>query len=188
MDISQFKIPTQGVVVIWEWCWMDEVDHVSETSSEAMHELTASIDSVSGSEVTMGSPEPAVVHTITFKCIGCTRDEDSQKALKEISLKLDDEEEVKVRLQPEPENKFDSKAIAFQAFISDEWHRIGYIVKEALDDVHSALEQNAITSIEFAWAKYLITWTKSGPGYFAGVKITRKGKWSKEVCTSASTR
>ena len=66
MDISQFKIPTQGDVVIREWCWMDEVDHVSETSSEAMHELTASIDSVSGSEVTMGSPEPAVVHTITF--------------------------------------------------------------------------------------------------------------------------
>jgi len=44
----------------------------------------------------MDSPEPAVVHTITFKCIGCTRDKDSQKALKEISPKLDDEEEVKV--------------------------------------------------------------------------------------------
>ena len=167
---------------------MDEVEHVSETSSEAIRELTASIDSVSGSEVSMGSPEPAVVHTITFKCIGCTRDKDSQNILKEVSLKLAHQEVAMVRLQPEPQNKFDSKAIAFQAFISDEWHRIGYIVKEALDDVHSALEQNMITSIEFAWAKYLITWTKSGPGYFAGINITRKGKWSKEVCLSASTR
>jgi len=62
-------------------------------------------------------------------------------------------------LQPEPENKFDSKAIAFQAFISDQWHQIGYIVKEALDDVHSALDQNAITNVEFAWARYLHTYT-----------------------------
>ena len=97
-----------------------------------------------------------------------------RRLLHKLCLKLDDKEEVKVQLQPEPENKFNSKATAFQGFISDEWHRIGYIVKEALDDVHSAPEQNAITSIEFAWAKYLLTWTKSGPGYFAGIKITRK--------------
>ena len=101
-------------------------------------------------------------------------DEDSQKVLQEISLKLDDEEEVKVRLQPEPENKFDRKAIAFQAFVSDEWHRIGYIVKGSLDDMHSALEQNAITSIEFAWAKYLINWTKSGPGYLLEYRLPEK--------------
>ena len=25
----------------------------------------------------------------------------------------------------------------------------------------------------------MITWTKSGPGYFAGINITKKGKWSK---------
>ena len=68
---------------------MDEVNHVS---SEAICELIASIDSVSGSEVSMGSPEPAVAHTVTFKCIGCTRDQDSQKVLQEVDLRLDDQE------------------------------------------------------------------------------------------------
>ena len=91
-------------------------------------------------------------------------------------------------MQPEPENKFDSKAIAFHAFIANQWHQIGYVVRKALDDMQSALDQNAIINVEFAWANYLINCTKSGPGYFAGINVTRRGKWSKEVCESASTR
>jgi len=123
VDISQFNFPSQDVVIIWDWIWMDEVDHIAETSSEDIHEFTASVESDSGSEVYMNSPEPAVIHTITFKCIGYTQDKDSQKVLKETSVQLANQVAVEVRLQPEPENKFDSKAIAFQAFISNQWHR-----------------------------------------------------------------
>ena len=75
----------------------------------------------------------------------------AKKALQEVSLRLAGQEVAMVRLQPEPENKFDSKVIAFQTFISDKWHWIGYI---ALDDVHSALDKNAITNVEFAWARF----------------------------------
>lgn len=35
-----------------------------------------------------------------------------------------------VNLYPEPENKFNDRAIAFKCFIADGWHRIGYIVKK----------------------------------------------------------
>jgi len=120
VDISTLNFPLQGVFVIWEWIWLDEIDCVSETSSEAIRELTASIDSVIGSEISMGSPEPSVFHTITFKCIGCTRDPDSQKALQETSQRLAKEETVMVQLQCEPENKFDSQAIAFQCYVSNQ--------------------------------------------------------------------
>lgn len=175
--------------IVWEWIWFDDIEHVSETSSEDMRALSASIDSCSESDShTTTSPEPMPLHTVVFKCIGCTRDQQSQQILQEVSQKLENDEEVLVNLYPEPDNKFDNKAIAFKCFIRGEWHRIGYVVKEALVDVYNALEKKAITAVQFAWAKYIITWTRSGPGYFAGIRITRKGKWSKEVCQSASTR
>ena len=62
-----------------------------------------------------------------------------------------------------------------------------YIVREALDDVHRALEQKKIISVKFAWAKYLVVWMCSGPGYYAGINIPLNGEWSPEVCHCAST-
>ena len=41
-------------------------------------------------------------------------------------------------IEPEPDNQFDSKAIAFKC---RKWQRIGYIVRKALDEVHTALTQ-----------------------------------------------
>ena len=182
-------MPPQGAFVIWDWLWFDDIDHVSETSSEDIRALSPSIDSCGTSDShTTSSPEPMQLHTINFKCIGCTRDHQSQQILQEVSQKLDIDEEVLVNLYPEPDNKFDNKAIAFKCFISGKWHRIGYVVKEVLTDVHDAMKKNLITAVKFAWVKYIVTWTRSGPGYFAGISITRKGMWSKEVCQSASTR
>ena len=44
-----------------------------------------------------------------------------------------------VNIYPEPTNRFDTKAIAFKCWINDDWHRVGYIVREALDNVHDAI-------------------------------------------------
>ena len=45
--------------------------------------------------------------------------------------------------------------------------RIGYIVGEALDHVHAALEEKKILEVKLAWAKYLVSWIHihSGPGF-----------------------
>ena len=60
-------------------------------------------------------------------------------------------------------------------WVDDEWLRIGYVVREALD-VHHAMETSSIIDVKFTWAKYLIIWMKSGPGYYAGINITRYGE------------
>ena len=49
---------------------------------------------------------------------------------------------VQVRLDPEPQNKFDFEAIAFQCNLDGRWKRIGYVVQEALSEVHTALKDN----------------------------------------------
>ena len=96
--------------------------------------------------------------------------------------------EVSVNIFCEPENPVDSKAIAFRCQIGDEWHTIGYIVREALDSVHTAIRNQDIISVRFSWVSYLVSWSRSGPGYYAGINITVRGRWPQEVVRCASTR
>ena len=44
-----------------------------------------------------------------------------------------------VKMVLEPDNPIDAKAIAFATFWDGKWRRIGYVVSEALDDVHLAM-------------------------------------------------
>jgi len=62
MDMSKLHLPPQRVIIIWEWhddpCddqveVDDDIDHVSETSSESLGALNPEIDSdVTGDDVT----------------------------------------------------------------------------------------------------------------------------------------
>lgn len=76
-------------------------------------------------------------------------------------------------------------AIAFTCFIDGKWERIGYIVREALDDVHEAISTNSIHNVKLGWVKFRIDFHGSGPGFYAGVDITRRGHWSAIVHSSA---
>lgn len=88
---------------------------------------------------------------------------------------------------PEPRNPVNAKAIAIKCQLDDsEWHRVGYIVREAIDDVHRALQANAITSVSFGWVKFRINFHRSGPGFYAAIAIIRTGCWSTVVCNCAS--
>lgn len=129
-----------------------------------------------------------VQHTVTFKCIGTTHDFHAQNILRSVSQLLAKGDIVPVNIYPEPNNCYDSKAIAFKCWLENEWHRIGYIVKEALDAVHEAINKDEIFNVSFKWAKYLVNWTRSGPGYYAGIDITKCGQWPTVVCACASTR
>ena len=44
-------------------------------------------------------------------------------------------------------------------------------MKECLEHVHKGIQDNRILSVKLAWAKYLICWSHSGPGFYAGVDI-----------------
>ena len=103
----------------------------------------------------------------------------AQDALKKVSIILPQANvDVPVKIEPEPHNQYDSKAIVFKCKLDDEWHSIGYIVRECLDEVHEALVKRTIVSVKFAWAQYLVCWSRSGPGYYAGINIEIQGDWS----------
>ena len=54
--------------------------------------------------------------------------------------------------------------------------------------MHSALDAREIVSVKFDWVKYLIHWSRSGPGWYAGIDVTKRGQWPSCVVRSRSVR
>lgn len=133
----------------------------------------------------------ATMESVVFKCIGVTKSDDRQMILDSIVARHREGKEqltdVPVRMQPEPTNPVDSRAIAFECLYQGSWHVIGYVVSELLDEVHLALSQNKIEAVQFATIRYVLHYPDSGPGYFAGIKVSYRGSWSLTAIQCAST-
>ena len=48
-------------------------------------------------------------------------------------------------------------------------------------EVHAAIEHDEITSVKFAWVKFVISWSKGGPNIYAAIDITKHGEWPKTL-------
>ena len=83
---SLVKVLDGVVFVLWKWTWATESDEensnsndrssvivVSETPYESSEESEPELDESLGT-VTISS-KPIVTHTVTFKSIGCTKDD-----------------------------------------------------------------------------------------------------------------
>ena len=88
-----------------------------------------------------------VTHTITFKCIGASRDDKQQETLQAAAKCIKEGKEVPIRLQPEPDNPVDCNAIAFWCCVHNDWSRVDYVVQEALPEVHDAIQNNSLSEI-----------------------------------------
>ena len=84
---------------------------------------------------------PTVTHIVTFKCIGAVSDKKQQKALEHAFVVRARGEIVRVKIEPEPTDSYDSKAVSFMCMVEGSWQRIGYVVRETLDEVHEAIRQ-----------------------------------------------
>ena len=103
-----------------------------------------------GAESDVYDSESDIHDNVCFKVIGVTRDDEYQHALEKANELIRAKNDVKLALFQEPNNPVDAKAVSFMCLIDGKWHKIGYVVKEALDDVHAALSCNAIKDVKFA--------------------------------------
>ena len=138
MDIDGFTLDGNNAFVIWQWEWVDtndiESDEESTTSITVIPEIPppSSESEEDGCDAAFSIGfSPIVTYTVTFKCIGCTKDTSYQETLAHIS-QLRNSSEVSCKLVPEPDNPANSCAIAFKCNIDGIWCTIGYVVKEAL--------------------------------------------------------
>ena len=76
--------------------------------------------------------------------------------------------------------------IAFRVYLDETWSTIGYVVREALNEVHEAISEKKLTAVTIDWIKYIIYWRS--PDWYAGIKLTRIGEWSRMVVLSQSAK
>lgn len=152
-----------------------------ESDADSLHLSIHSSESESDGETD-------IVHHVPFKVMGAARNSEVQIVLKDLSNLTETElYDIPLRLRHEQDNIFDENAIAFECFM-DSWKGIGYIVSEALPDVHEAIHNNEIIHTKLQYVKFKTAWQRSGaPAYFASVIISKKGKWPSNVVKHKST-
>ena len=104
--------------------------------------------------------------------MGVTRDALYQENLK-VFLARKEGRSVGVRLTPQPDNPYDSHAVAFECQVDGSWGAFGYVIRELCDHVLNAISKGEIINVDFAWIKYKILKT-TGAGYYASVRVTKK--------------
>ena len=147
--------------ILWNWIWLEDSrsptpESICDPASDpANNSLSPDINTTSDEDEENTIPE--ITHTVVFKCIGAHKKRQYQETLALASRKLKENSTVQVKLQPEPDNRYDSKAIAFLCKIDNSgWVRIGYVVQEVLDEVHEAINKKKILNVSFDWIKYTV--------------------------------
>ena len=182
------KLHSNGVLVIWKWEWVVNAEEQQDSEgcgsfqSDSIAEEEETDDEEKESDDTGPSASSSstsnITHAVTFKCIGAVRDKISQRTLRVVRDRMDKGYTVPVKLQPEPDNFWDPKAIAFMCNVDEKWTRIGYVVSELADEVQEAITKNLIVSVKFSWVRFMTRWEH---GMYAGIEIRRNGQWSSKV-------
>ena len=187
---TEKKVLCKGLVfVIWKWKW--EGEGLSLSGDDAyIGESTdeEDIEPAAGDDIDADIFESSLVtHSVVFKCMGTNKSSRSQEILAEAAGKIKSGNNVEVKLEKEPSNPKDSRAIAFHCKLGNDWVSIGYVVSEALECVHHAMDNNMIISVKFEWIRFITHWSRSGVGWYCGIKLTRQGEWPKEIVRCSST-
>ena len=177
---DDLNIPDNVVVIIWQWneCTEDEFSHDSSFDDNQDGDILSTDSDLTEDE--------SLTSTVTFKCIGVTRDTSYQHYLEIVNKHLQEGKEVPVKLASEPNNPYDSRAISFQCELDKKWHVIGYVIKELCESVHEAITCGKIVSTKFAWVKYKVI-RNTGPGFYAAIDITCQGNWPPIVHSHSNT-
>jgi len=87
---------------MWQWLWVDNVNHISESSLEDGRSFNPSLESSSARSSAQNSgsnsPQPVTLHGVVFKCISCTCVHQRQDILEEVSELLSRNEDVPVNI------------------------------------------------------------------------------------------
>ena len=179
------KLFENKVYIIRKWSWEEYGSSSSNSSEDECSSETENTDESDGPDSDDEGEELADdlhTHTVVFKCIRAAKQHRQQDVLSEASHKIGRGEVVEVRLRPEPSNPKDSHAIVTLVQIG-----IRYVVHETLIAVHSAIETDSIVSVKFEWIRFVTHCSRSAPGWYCGVAITKYGDWPSEVVRCSSS-
>ena len=109
MKTDGLKLPRDGtgVMVVWEFEWTNDESTMTESEDNDTHSSCEQYnsqlhsESETSDEAELDNPPllPSRIHTVTFKCIGCTHSSESQMVLSKAATIMRDGGTVPVRIQ-----------------------------------------------------------------------------------------
>ena len=88
---------------MWDWIWLEDAD---EQDSECVSDESLTVETRDEECNDSAEPSddddnniPAITHSMTFKCIGCTKEMQYQEVLASANQKIKHGEAVPVKLQ-----------------------------------------------------------------------------------------
>ena len=112
-----------------------------------------------------------------FALKGSSYHEDCQKTLRKCKQLQLQNENINLRVTPEPTNIRDKNAVIVEAYVDNEWCRVGYIPKEKLRKVIVAIRNNEIQKVEFKFIGFMFIPDLNDWLYNPRVLISKLGHW-----------
>ena len=176
MCTSHCEIDVNGrkYTVLWELTPVKRA-LTSPTPQSSVHPSTLSNDKEADDDEAV----EATVHTLPFKVLGTSYSTSRQDALKEaFELMHGQNRHIVVKLEAEPFNIVDSRAIAVFIKSSVDYKKVGYIPTELTQFVHPLLKEQSlevsVRAIRFCTTFLMI-------GFCLTIDITKRGLWERPV-------
>ena len=117
--VRHLKSLTDGLLIIWgrSDSRVDETAQIDEEHSSSCNNSSSTEADLSEDECVQSKE----TSTVNFKCIGVTRDALYQETLKKAVLATKERKSVCVRLTTQPDNPYDSNAVAFECQVDGSW-------------------------------------------------------------------
>ena len=150
LKLPNIQLVDNAMLIIWNCRVLQNESHAEceECIQEDDTVILGSIEESSESEKEdIPRSGPYGPHTIVFKCSGAARDT-QPSSITPCADRMLCGWTVPVRIRPEPTQIADSRAIVFECELDSKWQKIGCVVSEILDEVHTAMTRNFM-SVEF---------------------------------------
>ena len=89
----------------------------------------------------------SLLTTGDYKCIGSTKETQYQEALSSTAARLNRGEAVPCQVLPEPNPIEKSEALCIQFKLDRKWYKVGYVIHEALSNLHTAPRESKVTKV-----------------------------------------
>jgi len=118
-------------------------------------------------------------HELPFKVMGVTHVPMRQTHLMWAHENLEKGNDVEVKIRPDPDNHYDSNAIAVEINYGSGWNVVGFILRELTQFIHPVLQRNKLSGQRIGHIRFRTHW--STPGFYILIYLKCKGMWPREV-------
>ena len=179
----KIQIGTENKIVAWKF---EKVDIAIDNQYGRIHANQIDVDNdnndLDDTVTDLQTNAGTFRHTAAFKVLGTCYNKNYQRHTEKAFdlMKTFGSHHIQVKLVPEPQNTFDSKAIAVTLqYDNTGYHRVGYIPRELTKFIHEFFATHDILECHLRSINFRTTFMLIG--FYLSIYIASKKEWPKDV-------